>query len=304
MLEVLFDSTSNFTNEILIVGTARNVQSTIEKEILNLSLEFSKILSVKILIVESDSNDETIKVMQELREKLQNFNFISLGSLENQYPDRITRLRHCRNVYINEIRHNTLYSDCGLVAVIDLDGINTRLKSENILAALNLDLKWDGIFANQLGPYYDILALRHAHWNPQNCSRQIQFLSQYMPWKRAKKIAVWDKMIRIPATAPPIPVISAFGGLGIYKRWVFESNDYSVDGVDALEEIDHVTLHRKATVQNANFFIIPSLINSKWNDHNLGSINIVRYARYVLYKRRRPITQAFFRYLKNKITTS
>ena len=299
-----FNTISSFSNKILIAGTARNVQSTIENEILNLNKEFSKILSVEILIVESDSNDKTIMIMEKLKKKLSNFNYISLGSIESLYPDRISRLRHCRNVYVNEIRHNTLYSDCSLVAVIDLDGINTHLESENILTSLNLNLKWDGIFANQLGPYYDILALRHADWSPQNCSKQIQFLSQYMPWKRAKKISVWDKMIRIPVGSPPIPVISAFGGLGIYKKWVFESNDYSVDGDEALDEIDHVTLHRKAKALNANFYIVPSLINSHWNDHNLGSINIVRYFRYILHKRHRPKTQAFFQKLKNKITAN
>jgi glycosyltransferase involved in cell wall biosynthesis len=290
------------TNKILIVGTIRNVQSTIENEILKLNEEFSKVLEVQILVVESDSNDGTIKILEKIKQKLSNFNYITLGNIENQYPDRITRLRHCRNVYVKEIRHNSSYFDCELVAVVDLDGINTHLNANQIFNSLNLNLKWDGIFANQLGPYYDILALRHPLWNPYNCNKQIEFLSQYMSWKRAKKISVWDKMIRIPSDKSPIPVISAFGGLGIYKKWIFDSHDYSVDGIEALEEIDHVTLHRKAKAQNADFYIVPSLINSHWNNHNLGSVNIVRYFRYILYKRRMPLTQAFFRNLKNKIT--
>ena len=255
-------------------------------------------------MVESDSNDGTIVILEKLKQKLSNFNYITLGNIENQYPDRITRLRHCRNAYVKEIRINSSYSDCNLVAVADVDGINTHLTSNNILTALSINLKWDAIFANQLGPYYDILALRHPIWNPYNCHKQIQFLSQYMPRKQAKKIAVWDKMIRIHIDESPIPVISAFGGLGIYRKWIFESHDYSVDGTEALEEIDHVTLHRKAKAQKADFYIVPSLINSHWNNHNLGSVNIVRYFRYLLYKRHMPLTQKFFRNLKNKITSN
>jgi hypothetical protein len=177
---------------------------------------------------------------------------------------------------VNEIRQNPLYQDCDLIIVADLDGINTRINTVAFQIALHSDFAWDALAANQSARYYDILALRHPIWSPNNWETESDWLAPYMGKKAAKKHAMTDRMIRIPSTTEPILVNSAFGGLCIYRRWVFDLYDYSENSLEPSDENEHVTIHRKVQSSGGKVYIHPGLINSSWTTHSLGGTTFVR----------------------------
>jgi hypothetical protein len=106
-------------------------------------------------------------------------------------------------------------------------------------------------------------------------------------------------MIRIPIDAAPIEVDSAFGGLCLYRRWVFEQFDYSIDSPEANHETDHVTLNRKAKSKGASIYIYPQFVNANWTVHSIDLIPLIRIIRYVMHI----FPMSYFMPLMRKIKT-
>jgi hypothetical protein len=263
----------------LVVGTARNASANVTTDLLRIVNSLDSIIPTFGFVVESDSDDETVSLLDDLSNRDSRIRFISLGNQAPQIPDRIARLRHCRNAYVREIRENPEYAECDLVVVADLDGINTKINTKYLERALSSEVQWDAMAANQSARYYDILALRHPLWSPNNWLMEAEWLEPFLGERAAKRHSMADRMIRIPSKLPPIQVDSAFGGLCIYKRWIFEECDYSEDTPEAADEIDHVTLHRKARKSQARIFIHPGLINSNWTAHSLNGPQFIRISK-------------------------
>ena len=255
----------------LVVGTVRNASANVVSDLLRIVNALEKILPTKAYVVESDSSDDTVAKLTELAAKDSRIRFTSLGVVAITIPDRIQRIRHCRNEYVDEIRTNPLYKDVDLIIAADLDGINTKVDSVVLKLAIDLEISWDALAANQSARYYDIFALRHPLWSPNDWASEADWLEPFLGKKIAKRHSMADRMIRIPTTLPPIPVESAFGGLCIYRRWVFDQFDYLEEAVAPLNENEHVTIHRKLRAAGGEIYIHPGLINSKWTTHSLGA---------------------------------
>ena len=251
----------------LIVGLARNCESSIKKDIFSIDQAFSLSGSRSWLIIESDSNDNTLKNLNTLKHEF-NLRVISLGNLINEYPKRTERIAACRNKYVKEIRTNQLYKDIDYVVVVDLDGVNANLKKSCVEHCWNLNIAWDVCFANQSYLYYDIWALRHPFWSPNDCYEQEKFLIQTgLSEFKAKYLAVYSKMKKINIKNQPIKVQSAFGGLGIYKRNFFNLGRYEGIDKNGNEVCEHVTFHMNRP-ESHNLYIVPSLINCGINEHS------------------------------------
>ena len=268
--------------KVLIVGTVRNAEKNVVVDLRRIIAAFEPFMNVMCLVIESDSQDKTLEKLQNYSLEEKRFNYISLGNVEPKIPDRIDRLRYCRNKYVELIRSTESYNSCDLIVVADLDGINKEISKESVRNALDLTIEWDALAANQLAKYYDILALRHPIWSPNNWLEEFIWFRNYLGEHSAKRHTLSNRMIRIPRDAPPIEVDSAFGGLCIYKKWVFEVADYSRDIPESEFEIDHVTFSRKAKSQGAKIFILPSLINANWTTHSLNGSSSVLKVRHFL----------------------
>lgn len=252
---------------ILIVGTARDVEGAIAHTVSKLAHSFSAFQNIAWLIIESDSSDNTIAVLQKLSTDVPYFRFISMGALQTTMPRRTERLAACRNVYLKEIRENPAYADLDYVAVADLDGVNNLLTPESVLTCWTRN-DWDVCTANQAGPYYDIWALRHQDWSPNDCWEQFRFLERMgTPRDKGLFAAVYSKMLRIPRTLDWIPVQSAFGGLGIYRREALLKGTYTGLNEQGVEICDHPTLHETLIADGRKIFINPQLINTDYTDH-------------------------------------
>ena len=263
----------------LVVGTVRNASSNIASDLLRIINSLDAILPTSGFVVESDSEDTTVSLLKNLSTQDSRIRFISLGQVAPHIPDRIARLRHSRNAYVREIRENPDYQDCDLIIVADLDGINTKISTKYLEHALSSEVRWDAMAANQSARYYDILALRHPLWSPNNWLMEVEWLTPFLGEKAARRHSMADRMIRIPSDLPPILVDSAFGGLCIYRRWIFDKCDYSEDIPEAADEIDHVTLHRKVRGAGGRIFIHPGLINSNWTAHSLNGSPFIRLSK-------------------------
>jgi hypothetical protein len=260
---------------ILVTGIARDVAKILPRELNRIEKEMENIFElVNFLVIESDSKDNTIKILNNIKNKKNNFSYVSLGKIDSILPNRIQRLAFCRNVYVKEIRENKLYKDIDFIAIVDFDIKNNRLKL-NELKKLIGEQSWSAIFANQTGLYYDIYALRKKGWVENDCFVEYKEFSMNMSPQDAKELAIWSKMKKIRKSSPLIPVDSAFGGLGIYRKDVFMNFDYSLPP-EHLHESEHVSLHKKIRDSNGLLFIVPKMTNFSWGTHNLSSYKLLR----------------------------
>ena len=261
-------------NHVSVVGLARNVESTLPAEIVRLRKLLEEIfVSISFFVVESDSSDATVSTLEKLSQKIPDFNYVSLGSLEQKIPQRIKRLIACRNTYIRWLRKSK--AD-GYVIVVDFDIRNTHLSSNSIEDAIKALPEAAGIFANQAGRYFDIYALRCENWSETDCLSEYWELRKSLSPADAKQRAIWSKMKKISKRSNPIEVDSAFGGFGIYHRTIFQMFDYEETKDSGVNESEHVNLHRKIRGSGGHLYIYPPLLNFGWNPHNLSSFRLLR----------------------------
>ena len=249
--------------KFLIVGTIRNCGARITAEYNRINTAFAAIGETKWLIVESDSDDNTTEKLHLLSQSTADFNYLSLGKLSPSMPKRTHRIAHCRNLCLEQIKINPNYSNSNYIVVADLDGVNSKLTPAAVASCFTRD-DWDACFANQDGPYYDIWALRHRFWSPNDYWDQYNFLiSQSVKPHIAIRIAHFSRSITIPGDGGWIEVDSAFGGLGIYRRSIFVTGSYNGTSIHQGELCEHVQFHEILRQNGAKLFIVPSLINNR-----------------------------------------
>ena len=252
---------------VLIVGVVRNCRDTLRSTYDRLSHALSAANKLSFFVVESDSSDGTPEVLEQLAASHDNFNFRSLGRLSEQIHKRTERIALCRNAYLEELQRNPAYQEVDYVVIADWDGVND-LVTEKGIASCWERVDWDVCTANQAGPYYDIWALRHSLWSPNDCWEQQEFLIRMgMNPLRARRLAVHSRMLVIPPASDWIEVQSAFGGLAIYRRSALESVRYVGVTDDGKEVCEHVSLHQEIRAKGGKLFINPALVNTGLVDH-------------------------------------
>jgi hypothetical protein len=239
---------------------------------------------IDIFLVESDSDDKTINKLEELKSLISGFQYVSLGNLRDSIPDRVDRIRCARNAYVRYIRSNQESNKWKIVVVADLDGINRAIKIGGIASSVRLLDEYAGVFANQRFGYYDLSALRHPYWNPQDPFPELYFKIRELALMNRKSIfskwvtpiktfrlrtnLIYKKMLIIHKGSKIIEVDSAFGGMGIYKPEVFLNFNYDKISSNT-NQCEHVDLHLKAISEGYKFVINPNFINSNLNMHNI-----------------------------------
>jgi glycosyltransferase involved in cell wall biosynthesis len=249
-------------SNILIAGPARNIAQFVAQDIEALLNACNHFKSVKVLVIESDSSDDTLLVLDRLKQAHKQFHYISHGSLAKKMSKRTDRLAYARNCVIDEVRNNLEYANIDFIAMADLDGINRDITSEKIERCWSLKDPWDVITANQPDRYYDIWTLRHPDWSPGDCLAQRSTLEKIMGKDAANNLAVKAKQVSLDPSWGMIEVDSAFGGLGIYKKEAFISGRYI--GLDARgnEVSDHISFHKDLKNAGYRIYINCALVNS------------------------------------------
>lgn len=289
---------------IAIVGTISNAETSVESNLIRLTRAFSNFDIAHIFLVESDSTDNTVAILQKMSSEISNFNYVSLGSLKTQIPDRISRIRFCRNKYVEELRRINPLLGFDYVAVADLDGMNSRISKKGIESSFERS-DWSAVLANQLGGYYDLLALRHKEWCPMDVMDELKFEQSKidkaaLPWysinKRlgrrlqfdiARRKVLYSRMVRIPKNSEWIRVDSGFGGLGIYRTGIFSKFDYSLQKDDRVNESEHIALSTRITQSGGKIFINPNMINNFFNTYNINRYFFIRQFREIYWNTRK-----------------
>lgn len=282
---------------IIVVGLARDVAFHLEKEIFRLEKQLKNLFdSIEFYLVESDSKDTTTNILSKLKMNKPNFDYISLDKLEKVFPNRIQRLTFCRNIYVTKIREINKAKKFDYVLVNDFDIKNKKLDLFPLNNYLNKE-SWSGLFVNQKGFYYDIFALRCKNWSETDCYEDYRSLSCTLGGEKAKQIAIWSKMRKIPKKSSEIEVDSAFGGLAVYKTENFMQFNYD-DSTNKFKSSEHVHFNLRIRNNSGKLLIVPALINFSWNPHNLSKFKVIRtidsLSKYGFFKRIR-------RFLRNRL---
>jgi len=193
-------------------------------------------------LVESDSRDGTVRVLSRLACQDPRFSFVSLGNLEEVFPDRTNRLAHCRNIYLEYLEKNREAWNPDYVVVADFDGVNDLIDVNGFDSCWR-EHSWDVMAANRAGPYYDVFALRATGWQVSDCF--FDYESDVSRGSRAS-IAFYhhvvSKMKTIDRNGSLLPVWSAFGGLAVYRSDVLRGVRYSGVGLAGNAQCEHVAL--------------------------------------------------------------
>jgi FkbM family methyltransferase len=225
------------------------------------------------VFVENDSTDDT-------RAQLEDWlvgktgELISLDGLDAELPTRTERIARARNAYLDAVRSSALREFDDLV-VLDLDEVNSRPTDlESFVAAR--DYLWAeeqrvAVFANAAPFYYDIWALRHPKWSPDDCWVSVARETPLLGRAAAEKRFVYDRQIALPASAAPVEVDSAFGGLGIYKMPAALASTYiGRNGPSIICE--HVTFHETLRRNGGVLTIYPKLSVTTSPEHISGAL--------------------------------
>lgn len=250
-------------SSVLLAGPVRNASAHIENDFSRLLASLDQFKKVYCLVIESDSNDDTLLRLEKFAQLFTNFSFVTVGQLCKTLHKRTDRIAYCRNLIIDAVATNPKYQDIDFIAMADMDGMNGLVTREKILQCWEVDEPWDVITANQLGEYYDVWALSHPYWNPMDCWEQKRKLENILGDKTAQNIAVGCKQAAIDPRADLIEVDSAFGGLGIYTREAFLAGRYAGtdDEAGGIDVADHIPFHRDLRQKGYRIFINPALIN-------------------------------------------
>lgn len=258
-----------FSNQkILVAGLVRNGHKTVRKDVFKLFASLKHCRALSWLVIESDSSDQTVATLGKLEGDVPNFRFISLGTLRDRMPNRTERIAHCRNVYLDELKANRLYTEVDYVVLADLDGTNDLITTSGFASCWKRS-DWDVCTANQRGPYYDIWALRHSHWNPNDWQQQYDFLHAHNVRREAAMwAACYSRMITIDPSEEWIEVDSAFGGLAVYRKEAICDARYI--GLDEAgnEVCEHVSFNNQLKLSGRRIFINPELINTAYTEHS------------------------------------
>lgn len=266
---------------VLVAGLVRNGGPSLEEEVGRIGLALSDFSRVSWLIVESDSDDDTLELLERMAAGRGAFGFRSLGLLRDRMPLRTERIAYCRNFYLDELQKNPIYGDVDYLIVADLDGVNGELTRESIRSCWERD-DWDVCAANQRGLYYDIWALRHPIWSPNDCWEQYRFMRMHgVDEESALKGSVHLRMIRLKESEGWIPVESAFGGLAIYRREALADARYVGVDENGGEVCEHVALHRDLCAKGRRLFVNPGLINGGMNNHSVHATWISGWRRRI-----------------------
>jgi len=221
---------SNRVNEnVLLLGIIKNGENVIDKNIDYLIKTSDLFTKSKILIYENNSTDNTKNILSKYKNNISIFtdNFSDEYIKNNSkmwaytkytgsdHPVRIEWITYARNKLVHEIRKSE-YDEYKYVIWFDVDsngwdinGIYDSFQHEG----------WDAIFANGINnnnEYYDYYALRM-----KNFEFGPEILGELW-WNK-----VWNKEFVFKADNELVPIYSAFAGIGIYKKEIFDNIEYT-----------------------------------------------------------------------------
>lgn len=223
-----------------------------------------------IIFVESDSSDNSSDLIKKYLERrkgvLINKN---LQGIEN----RVMRLAISRNEYLNFIKNDQSLKTYDLMIVLDCGGVNGSLTAKKIKNAILENENSIGIFPTQKFLYYDIWTLRIDNIINYDCFEEL--FKSYKKNSKIRKIFfnLIGKFLFINfiIKTKKINVISAYGGMGIYK--LNKVIDFTYDSNNG-KNCEHVEFNKQIYKKYGNCLVLDKNLTNSFGI-NIHTINIL-----------------------------
>ena len=248
----------------------RNESSNIKdlfKTLDNLAKSF---IDYFIVFIESDSSDDSSSL---IKEYLLNRKGVLINKNLSNIKNRVMRLAISRNEYLSYIKKNDLLKSFDLMIVLDCGGVNNKLTAKKIKKAISQNKNWVGIFPTQKILYYDIWTLRIKNFIDYDCFEEL-----FKAYKKNNKIKknffkLIGKFLFINylTKSKKINVISAYGGMGIYKldkviNFTYDSNNG--------KNCEHVEFNKKIYNKYGDCLVLDKNLTNSYGI-NIHTINIL-----------------------------
>lgn len=242
-------------------GVARDCAAHLPGVLANLERFSACYEAASFMFVVSDTIDGSRSILDQWLGRGRRGKVIDLGALQARLPMRTERIAHARNVGLDEIERSWPAHDH--LIVVDLDDVLAApVAVENFAhcaAWLDAEPQRAGVFANAAPRYYDIWALRHELWCPEDCWQPIWERPAFESFESAKLREVFARQINIPPWLAPVPVRSAFGGLAIYRMTFASMQRYSGSDAQRRERSEHVAFNEAIGQAGGELHIFPAL---------------------------------------------
>ena len=273
---------------VIFAGCAKNCEKYLPDVFNNIQSYGSLFKKTFKIIVENGSSDGTKEI---LKKHENNESIVHFRDDFNLIEHRTTRLALARNLIVEEIKNNQKLKDFDLLIMIDFDDRSIfKVDENNFIKAIEFLFSKNniaGVFGNQPGLYFDMWALKDQHdFESDYFGDALKFATAKMQsTDKINKEILLDlkknyfdkKKISFPINSPPVKVISAFGGLGIYKIKKIRDNKNIYEGEQEIsikfkdgvkkkisyQRCEHKSFHQGFYDIGSDLFILPYLINSQ-----------------------------------------
>jgi hypothetical protein len=283
------------SKSVVFAGCARNCASYLPAIERNLRAIASLVGKFGLVVFENDSVDGTGERLRQLLPEANDRSITSLTGLDQRLLYRTERIAFGRNMVAAVLRAAP-FNQYDFAVLLDFDDVNVAPVDPDVFAKtfeqLDKDDTWGAAFANSLGVYYDMWALRHPQVCPGDVWLQCELarLSGARSEEEAFQHHFRSRLFQIPTDLSPFPVESAFGGLGIYKLQCFvnTTGGYRGDQLCAFQKdgkgyvlhyqaCEHVSFHESVRLQTRlHLKIVPNLVNRNTENLSFNNPSIMR----------------------------
>lgn len=279
----------NQNKRVVFTGLARDCAHALQPILQAVEQLGSRCEDWGYVFLENNSVDRTSRCLHQFDQVHRRGTVRSLGNLDTEIPLRTQRLARLRNLCLETIFADRRLSAFDFLVVMDLDGVNEQIDAGRLLHLMDRRIpRWTAFFANQRNRYYDIWALRHRTWCPEDCWKQVRLRPASMSFDDAESLYVSKRQIRLDPRSGFVPVESAFGGLGLYRLQLLRECRYvGIDG-DGHQICEHVAFHADCLKQGGRLYIDTALLNGSGDrSHDSGMDLLTRWKRSFEKKRER-----------------
>lgn len=249
--------------QAVFVGVARDCAQHLPGVLANLDRFAATYDRAAFLFAVSDSTDDTRPLLEGwLAAGPRPGRVLELGTLATSLPRRTERIAHARNALLDALRAGPWAGHDHLI-VADLDDVLAAPVGAEPFARASAWLAADAgraaVLASAMPRYYDVWALRHETWCPGDCWHPIWGRPPSESFEAAKFREVFARQIVLPPSLPPVRVLSAFGGLGLYRMDRALAARYrGLDG-EGREVSEHVAFNADLRRAGGQIHIFPPL---------------------------------------------
>ena len=246
----------------VFVGAARDCARWLPSVLANLGRLAGLYERTAFVFAVSDTTDASSSLLRAWLDSGRQGKVLDLGHLQERLPLRTARIARARNACLDEIRASA-WAGYDHLVVADLDDVLAApLDVESYRQAADwLEGASDraGVFASAAPKYYDVWALRHDTWCPDDCWHRIWERPASQSFEAAKFREVFSRQFELARHLPPIEVRSAFGGLGLYRMAsALDATYLGIDG-QGREVSEHVAFNEAIRRAGGRLHIFPGL---------------------------------------------